>query len=715
MSFFEKQKTILSSYKKLFASPKPNKRWVVFFVLLAFLFLGSFLALSNKSRAAFTMTPEQRATFTTNYQNQRISVGLTAYTDQQMNGMINTYQNQYSSFDEALGALNDDSAGEALTNSADVGGQVNVEGESIFVKMALAAVIAVLSIIVFFLKFLVSWAGGLLDLVLRPELYQFVNNDMIKQGWVVVRDVCNLFFLLALLFIAICTILKIEKYHAKKTLLMLIIMALLINFSKPIAIFIFDGSQLLMNFFLSQINANQQSATTMYTSASQIADSVYKNIPSYFKGRMESSELALVYLFSTVFLFMLALAYIVIALFLIIRIVAVMLLIIVSPLAFFATVIPDFNKISSGWWDALFKYCYFGPAAAFFLLLATKLQGSLPNLGNMNIGGDQGTSMIVSNMVHYLTVIVFLYASVIMANKFGIYAAAGIIGNANKFMKWAGGMTKTGGVWGWGSRRSGVTGGVSQALQQSKWLRSLTKAGRQKGQAEREAAIASGLGVREAKFKNLQKQSKEKYKDADSSSVIADADAGKIEAVLEAAERGDMDDLKRLFNPKVLGAIAETPGLRDHLRHLYRKNNQTQFAATLQTLIPDQNRTGFSEMENAEHYANKELNRIDTSKIASVDWEDFAANEGHVPAQFLPVYKEALRKRLESLAGVNPSNFVDVVSNSKGRNINFIMDNKNKTDFGKIIEDAKKAAQQQSSGAGAGAATSTPPPNAPWS
>jgi len=436
--------------------------------------------------------------------------------------MIRSYEGRYSSFNEAMNALNDNSAAQSLTNSADVGGQVNVEGESLLVKTALAIVIAVLSIIVYFLKYLVSWGGAVLDLALNPNLYNFVGNDMIRQGWIVVRDVCNLFFLLALLFIAICTILKIEKYHAKKTLLMLIIMALLINFSKPIAIFIFDGSQLLMNFFLTQINGNQQSASAMYSAASKIADSVYSNIPKYFGSRLGSPEIALVYLFSTIFLFMLAVAFIVIAIFLIIRIVAVMLLIIVSPLAFFAAAIPDFNKISSGWWDAMFKYCYYGPAAAFFLLLATKLQGSLPNLGNLNMGGDAGLSAIISNMVQYLLVIVFLYASVIMSNKFGIYAAAGIVGNANRFMRWAGGMTKGGGMWGsmgrgaaWGSRTTGITGGVQQKIAASRFGKYLTQKGREEAQKDREAAMAERIGVKgakEAREKQKVAEQREKWK-----------------------------------------------------------------------------------------------------------------------------------------------------------------------------------------------------------
>jgi hypothetical protein len=217
--------------------------------------------------------------------------------------------------------------------------------------------------------FFVNIGAYLLNSLLSPSLYNFTSEKIIVEGWKTVRDVCNLFFLLILLFIAFCTILQIEKYHAKKTLLIFILMALLINFSKPIAIFIFDGSQLLMNFFLNKISmasGGDYSAKIVDTSK------LIRRLMKVWKGST-NFQLVAKYLFAIIFLFMFGMALLVMAIYLLIRIVALWLLIILSPFAFLFNAVPDFKKLSSDWWDALFKYSYVGPAIAFFLWLSTFL------------------------------------------------------------------------------------------------------------------------------------------------------------------------------------------------------------------------------------------------------------------------------------------------------------------------------------------------------
>ena len=584
----KKETKNINFFNKFFTSPK--KKRAVFFVLALSLLIT--FSLSQKC-LAYTYTQDQINQLKNSSQGKwwddsALAAAQKTYSWDQLQSLQKSLYD-YNIINDARGGLTPQQALDAnlqqkATQGSDVGGQVNTQGENLLVTALLGVVIGVLSIIVYFLKFLVSWSGALVDLALNPSLYNFTSNAMIVQGWTVVRDVCNLFFLLVLLFIALCTILKIEKYHAKKTLLMLIIMALLINFSKPIAIFIFDGSQLLMNFFLSQLNGNQQSASTMYTGAAKIADSIYTNIPKYFGSRLGSPEIALVYLFSTIFLFILAVAYLVTAIFLIIRIVVIMMLIIVSPFAFFAAIIPDFSKMSSQWWSSLFEYSYYGPAAAFFLLLATKLQNSLPDLGKVNMGGDQGVSLIVSNMIQYLVVIIFLYASIFMAKKFGGGAGAAIVGNANRFMKWAGtGAYKapyraTAGT----LRATGVTGGVQQRIAASRLGKYLTKGGRKNAQEEREAAMAERFGVKGAKDKFALKKMAEKTKQWKDQGILDDEiklreqlkNGDKTDKMVAARELAKAGKLKDGSDYKAgLDALASSPALLKTFKDDAKKKN----------------------------------------------------------------------------------------------------------------------------------------------
>lgn len=265
MSFQAKTKKILHNFL-------PAKK-LALFALLAVLVLGFSFALSNVSHAAFTFTNDaQKNSFidamykdpaiSTMYSSNATGRALVA------SEKLPDYLAKYNSYDDAMKGLQSQpgygqgtdyqSSVDVLTGNQQLDNQVGLTAAARGLlyavgKSLLAVIIGVLAIIVYFCKDFVSLGAQVLDLTLSPNLYNFANSQMVVQGWTVVRDVCNLFFLLLLLFIAMCTILQIEKYHAKKTLLMLIIMALLINFSKPIAVFIFDGSQLLMNFFLSQM------------------------------------------------------------------------------------------------------------------------------------------------------------------------------------------------------------------------------------------------------------------------------------------------------------------------------------------------------------------------------------------------------------------------------------------------------------------------------
>jgi hypothetical protein len=337
-------------------------------------------------------------------------------------------------------------------------------------------VLPVLQVITFFCSILVDISAHFLSFMLQPNLYNFTTEPIIVQGWIMVRDICNLFFLLILLFIAFCTILQIEKYHLKKNLLTLVIMALLINFSKPIAIFIFDGAQLLMNYFLGGMG----NYGTTVTNLAGIADIIYRDLPGFWATAASSanggggfSGSAVQYLFAIIFMFMYAVALIVIAVYLVIRIVALWLIVIISPLAFLAMAVPDFKKMSSQWWDALFKYSYVGPAMAFFLWLSTRLATSFFVTAARNYKENVVISM--ASLISFITVIVFLYASLIMAQQFGIQFASAITGRANKalsfFPQKGWGATKWGARKGaaWFNREKLAKWGVSPTVWRDAW------------------------------------------------------------------------------------------------------------------------------------------------------------------------------------------------------------------------------------------------------
>jgi hypothetical protein len=596
----------------------PKKR-LVFFVLLAVLVFGSSLfVFSYHCSAAYQFKPGEREQLLTppwSLSNQQIDA--LANKDTSFSTILVDAAKQdpevQKNMDTVSASLNQFSGKAVLQGAADA-----LSG------IVLGVVIGVLAVIAAFCKSFVEFGAQVLDFTLNPSLYNFTSNTMIVQGWVMVRDICNLFFLLVLLFIAMCTILKIEKYHAKKTLLMLIIMALLINFSKPIAIFIFDGSQLLMNFFLSQMGqtGTGQTTSTVVAKAAEIADLVYKALPGYWGSDQTSLNIAVQYLFAVVFLFMLGVAFFVTALMLIIRIVVIMLLIIVSPFAFFAAIVPDFSKMSSSWWSSLFEYSYYGPAAAFFLLLATKLDSVLPHLTtSTSASGMASLGTTVNNIAHYLTVLVFLYASIFMAKKFGGGAGAAIVGNANKFMKWAGKGSYRAPAW--ASRAFGVTGATSQKMQQSRWTRWATKQGRADSQEEWEAKVGEKIGVRGAMEKQVQKRAKkykdEHYTEAALKTMAAKGDAA---AAFRLAEDGDMDATTYAALQNNKNYSGNVKKMVD--KKLKKKQLHIFVAGQLENFIAEQKKAGTYINDISAKY---DLAEQEFGKLSPADWkeQDWAA------------------------------------------------------------------------------------------
>lgn len=78
------------------------------------------------------------------------------------------------------------------------------------------------------------------------------QQPMIKQGWTIIRDTTNLFFIFILLIIAIGVIIGWETYGVKKALPTLIIVVLLINFSLLFTRYVIEFSNTLALYFYEQ-------------------------------------------------------------------------------------------------------------------------------------------------------------------------------------------------------------------------------------------------------------------------------------------------------------------------------------------------------------------------------------------------------------------------------------------------------------------------------
>lgn len=275
-----------------------------------------------------------------------------------------------------------------------------------------------------FLGLFVGWAGKLLAQLtgfreggvfrLGPLTYtkyvmQSPDHVFLDRAWGVVRDFMNMFFIIALIAIALGTILRIERYDYRRLLVRLIIMALLVNFSKVIAETLITFFDNLMGIFAAQAdfsNANTLSSNLMSENPPDLAS-------------LNGIAAQVVQALWTVIIFcIVTVAYLVLAILLFIRFIGLMLLVVISPVAYALNIIPETQSFARQWWERFFKYLIWGPVAIFVLVIAQA------------ITVQAGDSVRGSNT--YIIIAAFYIGAVMVAKAAGAAGAAGTLALVNK-------------------------------------------------------------------------------------------------------------------------------------------------------------------------------------------------------------------------------------------------------------------------------------------
>ena len=314
------------------------------------------------------------------------------------------------------------------------------------------------------------WAAGVF-------LNYAVNFAVIKMGanvsgipainaaWGTVRDVANILFIFALLFIGIATILQIESYGAKKLLASLIIAALLINFSLFFTKVIIDASNKLATEFYSMMAIPQCTAqfgvcdsglSDRFMSALKLQTIYDANAGTRMLPGVNTEAAALSFgkifwigIFGSIFLIITAFIFFAAALLIGIRFAVLIILMVLSPIGFAASVLPATAKFAGQWWDTLFKQAFFAPAYLLMTYLSLVIISSADFITKSGtainyagaLSGDQGAEKTMAlTLMNFLVVTVFMVASLIIATKLGAYGAKGMSDMGSNLRKWGQGV-----------------------------------------------------------------------------------------------------------------------------------------------------------------------------------------------------------------------------------------------------------------------------------
>jgi hypothetical protein len=290
----------------------------------------------------------------------------------------------------------------------------------------------------------------------------FLDAPIVRLGWVMLRDIANMFFVVALLVIAFATILGRESYEWKKAMVKLVLVAILVNFSLLICGIVLDAAHV---FTVTFINAIAPVAAGNLITMFNLGD-MERIIADSSAGGSPDVELAL-FGGAAVALFFSAMAALTIGAYCIIllyRMVAIWSLLIFSPLAFVMSVLPATESYFEEWKSEFTKNILSAPIAVFFLWLAFATMGAnsavshidqyssrpLEDSGSSNtaadtsinnISGNTATNSVSlnvastwANMAGFLVAMAFLLKGIEQVQSLGV-RGAGWLDSAQTFAK----------------------------------------------------------------------------------------------------------------------------------------------------------------------------------------------------------------------------------------------------------------------------------------
>ncbi|MFH1546853.1 MAG: hypothetical protein ABIC57_00020, partial [bacterium] len=260
----------------------------------------------------------------------------------------------------------------------------------------------------------------------------YIDVGIVKVGWVMVRDVANMFFVVAFLVIAFATILGIEQYEWKKGLIKLVIAAIFINFSNVIAQLFIDAAHVFTITFLNAISATAGGNLVGMFNLEKISQITGAKMG----GDITSEVLGGAFMaFVLGFMSFVAMgAYVVI---MALRVVLLWALIIMSPLAYIFQVLPKTQNYAQEWWKEFSEQVIVAPIMVLFVWLSFATLGGGNIISEMEQVGMEklDTAEVESNkaslsinkasswenLANFFIAITFMYIGIKKTSESGAY------------------------------------------------------------------------------------------------------------------------------------------------------------------------------------------------------------------------------------------------------------------------------------------------------
>ncbi len=294
---------------------------------------------------------------------------------------------------------------------------------------------------------LLALVGELVNYTMQPQ--PILEATIVLKGWTITRDFANMFFIIILLAIALSFIL-FPRFQIKQALPRLLLVALLINFSLPVAGVFIDFANVFTKYFieqtveggnLSEIIANKLNLTEVYALSTTEPSTAVK---------LDLAQQAFkTLLFGIFFIGLLIFIFFALAIMFLLRTGWLYMLLILLPMVLLISILPAGRSYFSQWSSRFFQWTFFAPIATFFIFL------SIATFGEVLIGQTAKDTMatvadpsginILKEVYNYIIITMLLLGSLVAANALGIKTAGtamGMIKGGEKMIR--GGVTRAG-------------------------------------------------------------------------------------------------------------------------------------------------------------------------------------------------------------------------------------------------------------------------------
>ncbi len=276
--------------------------------------------------------------------------------------------------------------------------------------------------------------------LIGPSALTVTRDIFVLNLWNIAKDWANMVIVVALIGIALATILNLEKYKAQKLLFPLILVALLVNFTPVLVGLPIDLSNIIMRDFLSTASGGPRLIVDQVVEIERSFVQVpFWNLVSggriaEYPRLFESIINIVIRIFTMTSIYLvLFVAFIYLAFILIVRYAMLTFLFIVSPLAFVFMIFPIdvCRKIWQGWLDHFIRWCFIGVGTGFTLRLSMDMFSALSGFSMSASDVDSAGPMTFRLYLTGLVLFIGLFVTTKSARKIatavmGIAKTAGL-------------------------------------------------------------------------------------------------------------------------------------------------------------------------------------------------------------------------------------------------------------------------------------------------